>query len=341
MITIKDIAREAGVSIGTVDRVLHGRGRVSPETTAKVKTLVRELGYTTNLFGRTLVKSKVRTIGVLLPDPNQDSGYWRLIAQGVFKARDELAQQCIALEPATYDRSSTDSFERVSATLRQRDVDGLVVAPVVAGLAQRFVSSLDNAIPYAFVDTTVPGMHPLVSIGQPPYRSGVLAASLFDKMIPGPGAIAVIRVYPDDYHIGERVKGLQASLPNRLRAVVYDVDIIADTESVDTVLTHATSELPDLRGIFVTNASVHLSADFLTRKNMAHKVRLIGYDVVAKNIGHLRSGTIDFVISQRPVEQGYRAVYALYRSLVLGQAPDGAEFVPLDIVTGENVDAHV
>ena len=48
MATIKDIAREAGVSIGTVDRVLHDRGMVSPETKARILDVMKELDYKPN-----------------------------------------------------------------------------------------------------------------------------------------------------------------------------------------------------------------------------------------------------------------------------------------------------
>ena len=55
MATIKEIAQRAGVSIGTVDRVLHHRGRVSPETEAQILQIVKELDYEPNAVGQGLV----------------------------------------------------------------------------------------------------------------------------------------------------------------------------------------------------------------------------------------------------------------------------------------------
>ncbi|HEY9490198.1 MAG TPA: LacI family DNA-binding transcriptional regulator, partial [Chryseosolibacter sp.] len=69
IIRIKDIARLAGVSKGTVDRVLHKRGRVSQEAHQKVMKVLEEIDYKPNLIARTLSSSKNHRIIALLPDP--------------------------------------------------------------------------------------------------------------------------------------------------------------------------------------------------------------------------------------------------------------------------------
>ncbi|MPM12713.1 Catabolite control protein A [bioreactor metagenome] len=65
--TISEIAKLAHVSIGTVDRVLHKRGRVAPETIKKIMSIVEDYGYQPNTYARNLKLSKDFTIGVLLP----------------------------------------------------------------------------------------------------------------------------------------------------------------------------------------------------------------------------------------------------------------------------------
>ena len=58
MVSIKDIAEKAGISRGTVDRVLHGRGRVAPETRELVLSLAKEMGYTPSAAGMALAAHK-------------------------------------------------------------------------------------------------------------------------------------------------------------------------------------------------------------------------------------------------------------------------------------------
>ena len=87
MVTIRDIAKRAGVSNGTVDRVIHNRGRVSKETAENIKKIVQELNYRPNIFARQLSLSKIFNFGVLIPQKDQDGNYWRLPIKGIEKAK--------------------------------------------------------------------------------------------------------------------------------------------------------------------------------------------------------------------------------------------------------------
>jgi len=75
-IRIKDIAAKAGVSTGTVDRVLHNRGRVAPDVEKRVLDILAEVNYQPNMIARALGSKKVYRIAVLIPDPTYDN-YWR------------------------------------------------------------------------------------------------------------------------------------------------------------------------------------------------------------------------------------------------------------------------
>ena len=69
LLTMKDIAQLAGVSRGTVDRVLNNRGAVSPETAERIRSIMRAVNYTPNLAGKTLaIKKKQLRFGFILFD---------------------------------------------------------------------------------------------------------------------------------------------------------------------------------------------------------------------------------------------------------------------------------
>jgi len=75
-VRIKDIAEKAGVSTGTVDRVLHKRGKVAPDVERRVLQALKEMNYEPNLIARALGSNKSYRIAALLPDPAYDS-YWQ------------------------------------------------------------------------------------------------------------------------------------------------------------------------------------------------------------------------------------------------------------------------
>ena len=63
-IRLTDIARLANVSVGTVDRVIHNRGRVSEENIRRVKEIMEQVGYRPNLIARSLAVKKPSTIAL-------------------------------------------------------------------------------------------------------------------------------------------------------------------------------------------------------------------------------------------------------------------------------------
>lgn len=67
-VTIKDIARLAGVSVTTVSRALNDAPEINPETKERVLDICRQEGYRTNLLARSLISSRTHVIGVILPD---------------------------------------------------------------------------------------------------------------------------------------------------------------------------------------------------------------------------------------------------------------------------------
>lgn len=87
MSTIKDVAREAGVSIATVSRVVNNGSKVGDKTRARVLKIMAEIGYTPNANARALVTQKSSTIGVVIPDLTDP--FFASLANGV----DHIARQ--------------------------------------------------------------------------------------------------------------------------------------------------------------------------------------------------------------------------------------------------------
>lgn len=87
--TIKDIAELAGVSKGTVDRVLHKRGKVSEDALKKVNEVLDKIDYQPNLMARSLKKKQIYSICVLIPDSANDP-YWQPCIDGINEAKKSL-----------------------------------------------------------------------------------------------------------------------------------------------------------------------------------------------------------------------------------------------------------
>ena len=110
-IRIKDIARLAGVSAGTVDRVLHNRGRVSDEALKKITEVMEQIDYKPNLIARTLGSNKKYSIAVLIPDPSQDP-YWDQANAGIVQAQLEWNQYGVTIDLFLFDLLDKNSLQK-------------------------------------------------------------------------------------------------------------------------------------------------------------------------------------------------------------------------------------
>ncbi|MBN2008167.1 LacI family DNA-binding transcriptional regulator [candidate division KSB1 bacterium] len=340
MATIKDIAKLANVSIGTVDRVLHNRGFVSPETRQRVKQVIQELNYSPNIYARQLKLARHYKFGVLMPELHQDANYWERPAIGMRDAARELEAHKIEVKFFFFDRYSEDSFNEKCNQLLDDDPDGLLIAPILINPARQFVHSIPKKIPYIFFDSDIPQTNRLTFIGQDPNKSGILAGKLMKMLIGNRGDIGIIRVLPEDYHIDQRITGFQSFFQENGEAIsirVFEWQENEDLSSINALINKIVKN-DDLRGIFISNALTYLVASQIELLKYQNRIKIIGYDLVQENVEFLKKSIIDFLISQSPVTQGYQGIKLLYKKLVLNQDVEDMIMMPIDIITKENVD---
>ena len=108
--TVKEIARLAGVSIGTVDRVLHGRAEVAEETRERVSAIAKSIGYAPDTLARQLSLNKSYHFHALVPRGDQDSGDWGLCREGIEEAGAGLSAFRASLKIEEFDRRDRRAY---------------------------------------------------------------------------------------------------------------------------------------------------------------------------------------------------------------------------------------
>lgn len=342
MAKIKDIAAAAGVSIGTVDRILHNRGRFSDETAGRVRRAVKELNYTPNMYARGLKKSGSYLFGAVIPNDQQDAGYWGMITSGIERASAELSSFCEAVPIIHFDRYSEESCREALQQAVELKFDGLLTAPV---LPEVFLEKLQGIkIPYLFVDTDMPESTERVSfIGQDSLRSGILAGRLMSLLIERKEADApVVIVEPPglDFHLQSRIDGFfQYMRENRPEIEIERLKIEHDDEKqFHRVLGEFIDDRKLPSGFFSANSSVYYLASFLSEAGPEYsRLPVIGYDLIPGREDLIKNGIIDFILTQQPEEQSYQGIMKLYDALVLNKTISTEIIIPLNIITKENL----
>jgi LacI family transcriptional regulator len=338
-VTINEIAKRANVSIGTVDRVVHNRGRVAADTAQRVQKIIKELGYKPNIFASHLSRAKAYHFGVVIPNQEQDSTYWKASVAGIDKAVAELNRYRVKVKYFFYDRYLPAKFNRLEGQILSSGLDGLLIAPVLHEPVSNLIHKLPKSLPYVFVNTTIQELSPLSFIGQDSAQSGLVCGRLMGLFVPKPSTIAVILTVPNDSHIRQRANGFRAAFRNDTMVTVkeYELFELEKREKSAAVIGSIFNDNPDLEGIFVANVATHYIAEYLQKYYRHKKIFLIGYDLIEKNIAFLKVNIINFLISQKPERQGYEGIYALYRHIALKEKCSKNILMPIDIITKENV----
>lgn len=111
----------------------------------------------------------------------------------------------------------------------------------------------------------------------------------------------------------------------------------SSSESIKIAIDKVFEENPDNGSIFITGSKSYLIALYLEEKSLK-SINLIGYDLLDMNVKYLKSDITKFLIGQRPEEQTYKGIKKLFEFLSLNKVPERLEYLPVDVVTSENVD---
>ena len=341
MATIKDIAEAAGVSIGTVDRIIHNRGRFSDITAEKVLLVMQQLDYSPNILARGLKKAGDNSFTVVLPYEHQDAGYWGMVYKGIRKASQELGAFCREIEILRFDRYSESSCHEVIEKIKNLKSSGFLIAPVFHENCQIGTEEIDT--PCVLIDTDNNNFAGrLAFVGQDSRMSGELSAKLMTLSAAGTAGSLLIAEPPGhNEHIRGRVEGFKSYLEaHELKYEIKTLQSESDNESeyhrnLDEFFISEKS-LPC--GIFVPDSSVYYFASWLkSRRGDYRRIPLIGYDLIMERRALIEEEVINFIITQQPEEQAYRGMKLLYDSVVLGRIESGEVFLPMNIITKENL----
>ena len=177
-IRIKDIAKMADVSVGTVDRVIHGRSGVSEASRKRVEEILKQLDYQPNMYASALASNKKYTFACLLP-LHEKGEYWTEVETGIDNAVATYSDFNVAVQLSYYDPYDYHSFAGASRDILELEPDGVMFAPTVPQYTKPFTDKLaERNIPYIYIDSNIKEEPALSFFGQNSHQSGYFAARM-------------------------------------------------------------------------------------------------------------------------------------------------------------------
>lgn len=318
--TIREIAKLCGVSRGTVDRVINGRGKVHPETKALVEKTLAEAGYTKNTAAQALaVRKAAPVIGVVLS--SEGNPFFDDVIRGIRAAETELVDygvQVVLLPMRGYRTQAQlahiEALEDRMSVLVVQAINAPVIAEKINALAEK-------GIPTITVNSDLESSRRACYVGSDYAKGGQTAAGIMRAMTGGVGKLGIIAGV--ETVLGHRLR-LRA-FEEHLRMTCPGMDILCK-ESADDDVAHAYARTkamltahPAIDTMMLIAAGLEGVCAAVQELGMEKRIRLFGFDNIPMTEAMMRRDLLKAVICQQPFQQGHRAVRAAFDAILHGK----------------------
>ncbi|NCB94093.1 MAG: LacI family transcriptional regulator [Clostridia bacterium] len=318
------VADRAGVSRGTVDRVLNNRSYVKQEVRERILQAIEETGYLSprEKHSRTVVKtSETLLLGVLLP--NWGGHFTSELMPGILAAEEELSEFGVKIMISECETDVPhEAIQKIDALISD-GVSGLAVCARDDDLLKQHLLTLSKQIPVITFNSDLPDSGRLCFVGQDDRKSGRMAGELLGKCIRSGRIMAVCGNLEFDGHrkrlngFCERVQEL--GIPNDRIEVIETYN---DYQLTYRKVTEALQQHSDFSAIYLANESVPGCVDAVHDAGKEQTLRIIAHDVTPAIREYLQDGRLDFTISQDLYRQGHDPLILLRDFLQRDKEPN-------------------
>lgn len=320
MVSVRDVAIAAGVSVGTVSNVLNRPDRVASSTVERVNSAIADLGFVRNDAARQLRAGRSRSIGLVVLDVGNP--FFTDVARG---AEGRAADDGFSVLLGNSDETTTREAAYLDLFEQQR-VHGVLISPVADDLP-RLRKTRERGIPVVLVDREAPDRS-FSSVAVDDVAGGRAAAEHLIAI--GRRRIAFIGGPSTIRQVGDRLSGARIAASECAGAALEYVatsslTVRAGAEAGAELLARDASRRPD--AVFAANDLVSigvLQAVIAAGMRPPDDIAIIGYD----DIDFAAAATVPLSSMRQPAALiGHTAV-----DLLLGEAAQGEGFEPQQIV---------
>ena len=339
-IRIKDIAKMADVSVGTVDRVLHGRSGVSEASRKRVEEILEKLNYQPNMYASALASNKKYAFACLLPQ-HETGEYWTEVENGIHEALTTYSDFNITVRLSYYDPYDYRSFAHAAHDIIEQRPDGVLFAPTIPQYTTPFTNELEALhIPYIYIDSNIKEAPALSFFGQNSHQSGYFAARMLMLLAGDAQEIVIFRKINEGIVGSNQQERREVGFHEYMQKYhpscrIWGLDLHAKRDGEDEqMLDDFFRSHPTVKNGITFNSKAYIIGEYLL-KHQRTDFNLMGYDLLQRNVECLKQGSIFFLIAQQPTLQGFDGIKALCDHLILKKEIARENFMPIDLLTKE------
>ncbi|MCK7612997.1 LacI family DNA-binding transcriptional regulator [Roseibium sediminicola] len=337
--TVHDIAREAGVSLSTVDRVLNGRADVRPKNAERVKAAVEKLGYVRDTNAANLAKQRQYRFLFVLPEgPNH---FVETIATAVEEASGAQVADRTDVDVLLVDAADPHAIVEALSALDLSTLDGVAMMVPETPQVRDAIAHIKSAGIYVVaLVSDLPNSRCDHFVGVDNFSAGKIAGALLGKFLRNEtGSILVATNSMVARDSIERRFGLDEVLSRdypRLTALPT-IEFYDDPERIHETLDHALKAHPELKAVYSMGSGNAAMLDALREHGVAGKLVAIAHDLTTVTRQALIDGELDAVIAQN-VGHLVRSTLRVLRAKCDGtDIYEAQEKIRIEIIMRENL----
>jgi LacI family transcriptional regulator len=336
--TLEDVAREAGVSLATVDRVVNGRIGVHARTIERVNAAIKQLGFLPDPHASRLARGRDYDFRIILPKGENE--FMRALGEEFSATRERQLQERVRLSIQHVD---TFDGEALAAALERLPggIDGVAVVALDHPAVTEAINALaDAGVVVLTLVSDVPNSRRAHYVGIDNFAAGRTAASLIGRFV-GPrkgkvGMIAGSLALRD--HV-ERQFGFEQILSREYS----NLDVLPVREArdenarVEAVSRSLLQDHPDLVAIYNAGGGQAGVIAALEATNRVGDVIFVAHELTASTRRHLVRGTVDAIINQDAGHMARSAARILTALREGRPIVPGQEHIRIDIFIRDNM----
>ncbi|MDO4173808.1 MAG: LacI family DNA-binding transcriptional regulator [Eubacteriales bacterium] len=330
-VTIQQIAEAAGVSRGTVDRVLHRRGKVRPEVEQNICKIAEEMGYFEKKKRSVSCRSaKEFCLGIVVT--TIETPTMKLVLEGAQAAQEKLCAMGATVHIRALEQLDPQEQIACIRELEALGINALAIAPssdqsvcaCLAGLAEK-------GIPIVTMNGDLPECKRLCYVGMDNERGGRIAAGFMHLLLPEGGKVLPITAHLTHHAHKQRYTAFGQEIQNYPDIQLLSLQSCFNRDDFAyEIILHAVEENPDLKGVYVAANGTRGVCEAISYLGLTDRLHVVAFDLNEENKADLARGRIDVVLEQDPFAQGYRPPFLLFEH-VTGQKRITQEFAYTDI----------
>lgn len=338
MATIKEIAELAGVSRGTVDRVLNNRGMVNPDTARKVKEIADALNYKPNRAALILSAQKKKLkLGVILFGTTNP--FFDEVIIGINEKKKELEGYNCDIEVKCIPMGIDEQLKAINSLVEQ-GVNGIALAPYNDKRIANKINELYNmGIPVVTLNTDIENSKRIAYVGSNYNLSGKTAAGLMNIITHGKVNVGIVSGSENVMCHSQRIEGFKECIKNNYPHINIVETIYNNDDDIQSFeLTSKLLKNEDINALFFVAGGVYGGCRAVISCNKEDHITSIAFDSVPTTKEMIEKGLIKATICQQPKLQGSKPLDILFSYLSTGELPkEECNYVSVDICIKENI----